>query len=766
MSVFKRWNGTTWEIIGPNISSTRFDNINNMIAQEFDPKSTYNIDNYVIKNDKLYKCINKISVQKSWDINDWKEIKIGQDITELKNDIVIVDDIQPTSKNNKIWIKPNDVGIQIPLVEDVMMLPSPNNYGENNQIPRSTGTGIEWVDYGLPSNQQTENAINSWLNAHPEATTTVQDSSIGENKLIDNTISDKKINDELKFAINSVQTKLNGIRVASYTDIGGQCIVFNGTNFVTFGNDPINHDREIHYWLLEPNFSYNLITNNTGIIGHPNGAIFINNLYYIVDSDNSKIYILNIDFQLIQTISSPTGSSFISIAYDNDNDIIYVQGYINRKRYIAKLINNEIESQVIIESILSSVINPSIVTQNCFYYNGLIYIICNQPNILVGINPFNGNIKRVISFDEGDGFYPYGELEGGLIYNELIEGEYKQYLYLITGLITTSSENTTGAVQIFKMSWESKVAGNSTHGQNTFTSKIMYIDNTITRSINPDGSSENPFTTLGEAAAVFQYQYKNNNWYSSILIKGNYEHDSIKLQNVNIGFRILPDTQINSLKLQNCIAYIDRGIFNEITLGSCPYISISNAIIEHCTCTRSILNSIKSFISTMNSNGSIINGNLPDLNESNTFISDQYTILPKILIPANLSLSTIRSSMHLPIIARRQLSADSPLRLEIHYTDLNNKENGDIECANVSNIIYLTKEELQYISSNQESVPVVYINSSFTYPTKTDIIFYKVVYTFTNQYFTVTVLEAKYLNNPDIVVTEKPTLKYFLFEHC
>lgn len=43
--------------------------------------------------------------------------------------------------------------MKIPLVEDVMMLPNLNDYGENGQYPRSTGTGIEWTDYGLPSDE-------------------------------------------------------------------------------------------------------------------------------------------------------------------------------------------------------------------------------------------------------------------------------------------------------------------------------------------------------------------------------------------------------------------------------------------------------------------------------------------------------------------------------------------------------------------------------------------------------------------------------------
>lgn len=159
-----------------------------MIAPEFDPKNIYDIGDYVVQSDKLYRCINRIGTPQAWNSENWREVKLGQDVTELRNDVVTVSDSQPTSENNRIWVKPDNNDMKIPLVEDVMMLPNPNDYGENGQYPRSTGNGIEWVDYGLPSDQQTEDAINAWLDAHPEATTTVQDHSLTYEKFVNGTL--------------------------------------------------------------------------------------------------------------------------------------------------------------------------------------------------------------------------------------------------------------------------------------------------------------------------------------------------------------------------------------------------------------------------------------------------------------------------------------------------------------------------------------------------------------------------------------------------
>lgn len=58
-------------------------------------------------------------------------------------------------------------------------LNKPENEGNPGQLLRFLGGNkTEWADYGLPTDEQTEEAINNWLDAHPEATTTVQDGSL------------------------------------------------------------------------------------------------------------------------------------------------------------------------------------------------------------------------------------------------------------------------------------------------------------------------------------------------------------------------------------------------------------------------------------------------------------------------------------------------------------------------------------------------------------------------------------------------------------
>lgn len=86
------------------------------------------------------------------------------------------------------------VGGRFSLVEsDVSDLKSALNYNhtaEPGYVLRATNTGHgnEWAMVGTPTDAQAEEAINKWLDDHPEATTTVQDWSLSNKKLVKGTL--------------------------------------------------------------------------------------------------------------------------------------------------------------------------------------------------------------------------------------------------------------------------------------------------------------------------------------------------------------------------------------------------------------------------------------------------------------------------------------------------------------------------------------------------------------------------------------------------
>lgn len=72
---------------------------------------------------------------------------------------------------------------------DAKKISFPNDgadFGNSGDQLRSLGNGgVEWAAPGMPTYEQTEQAISDWLGEHPEATTTVQDGSITDAKLSD-----------------------------------------------------------------------------------------------------------------------------------------------------------------------------------------------------------------------------------------------------------------------------------------------------------------------------------------------------------------------------------------------------------------------------------------------------------------------------------------------------------------------------------------------------------------------------------------------------
>lgn len=120
-------------------------------------------------------------------------ITLTNNVEDFKNDIVVVSDEEPQTEDTKVWINPYVEEMQIPTYAEYNELKntkinkpitSPN--GKVGQLLRTNGDGSTvWVDQGLPTDEQTEDAVVAWLNAHPEATTTVQDNSISFSKFND-----------------------------------------------------------------------------------------------------------------------------------------------------------------------------------------------------------------------------------------------------------------------------------------------------------------------------------------------------------------------------------------------------------------------------------------------------------------------------------------------------------------------------------------------------------------------------------------------------
>lgn len=77
--------------------------------------------------------------------------------------------------------------------EDISDLKSALNYGKTAPqgyvlTASNTGHGSIWSPAGLPTDEQTAQAVSGWLDDHPEATTTVQDHSLTHEKMVNGTL--------------------------------------------------------------------------------------------------------------------------------------------------------------------------------------------------------------------------------------------------------------------------------------------------------------------------------------------------------------------------------------------------------------------------------------------------------------------------------------------------------------------------------------------------------------------------------------------------
>ena len=112
---------------------------------------------------------------------------------------------------------------------------------DNGKTPRAKNGNVEWVEQGLPSDAQTETAVNDWLNKHPEATTTVQDESITESK----------------FAVSLREKKANYYKTVS--EMKSDTSLKEGMTAITLGYYEANDGGGATY-LIRSNKSSNDIT--------------------------------------------------------------------------------------------------------------------------------------------------------------------------------------------------------------------------------------------------------------------------------------------------------------------------------------------------------------------------------------------------------------------------------------------------------------------------------------------------------------------------
>lgn len=339
------------------------------------------------------------------------------------------------------------------------------------------------------------------------------------------------------------KNKLLSARIFSYTDrYGSQFILYTCNTFLIFNDS----NKKVKMTELSTTGKYIADYDLEADI-HPNGGWFKDDKIYICASGTTSIYVFDyLTKQLLETINVGGENALISGCY------------YNKKQYYTTLASDGSGQSLFIlnDDGTSTLIGTckyhrneypySMVVQSFGIYENVIYLLFNRPNIILKYNLTDCTYIGEYLLEEGDGTYPFGELENMI--------SIKNKVYLLTDLYYAGSLRKTFTTELFLTNIGENVIPSTSEGQDTWTHETMYVDSN-SEATNPNGTSANPFKSLAEACIVYQYLFKNRHNVTSInIINGNYD-EGILLNNCN--FEINANlASITGYAIYNCNGFI------------------------------------------------------------------------------------------------------------------------------------------------------------------------------------------------------------------
>lgn len=304
--------------------------------------------------------------------------------------------------------------------------------GTNGQLLRTKGDGsTEWVDVGLPTDEQTETAITAWLNAHPEATTTVQDDSLTTVKYKNKSVTADKVADSFKR--DSLFGKcIFPVYIGDYLSASTKvpsAVLKMGDFFYTF-DAPSDGSAQSAHSNVGTIRKFDIVNNVevvsdviTADIAHANSVAYdtVNERIYVAPvwdystpsrSNTDYLYVFDTSLNSLGTIQLPTQA--MGVSYDHVNNKLYYYDY-NQDVYILDGGEWVLYTHVDFTGVVESLRGNRSYNQDFAVYDNKFYISSPYGNIVWGYLKEETSFivgSYVCGFRDSTNRFSLGELEG------------------------------------------------------------------------------------------------------------------------------------------------------------------------------------------------------------------------------------------------------------------------------------------------------------------------------------------------------------------
>lgn len=369
-------------------------------GEKIDQLSTENVE----QNAEISRIGNKLVCSDTEP--ETEETEIWVDTSNSDENSFIVPEIKDNEVNGSDTWSSEKINNEIKIVSDgvtqlngdlVKKIDNPTS-ADNNKFPRAKNGNVEWVEHGLPTDEQTESAVTNWLNAHPEATTTVQDDSLTYKKFVKGTLGYVTpemfgaVGDGVSDDTNAINISLRSgfsVHFCNKTYLISDTIKIPSNTKLRLFNSEVKSTREI------PIFS---IASNSNSVFIDGGFLNGNNVSNVGIEINKNCSNISINNVTIYNIKSETSFAYgIAIPCFSCNDVVVKNCIINN---VSSLGNGTIGDKqgwskgIIIgfDGWLNDEL-PSVIDDSTY-----------SKNIVIR----NNSIKNIQYAEDGDGIYIEG----------------------------------------------------------------------------------------------------------------------------------------------------------------------------------------------------------------------------------------------------------------------------------------------------------------------------------------------------------------------